>query len=122
MLLQFFKYNFVGVVNTLVGITIIFVFMYMGFSATQSNMVGYTIGAVVSYILNSKYTFSSSANHIGVMMKFFMVLALAYILNFITLQWLLTHINAYLAQLASAVVYTLSSFLLVRYFVFKEVT
>lgn len=121
MLFQFVKYNLVGVVNTLVGFTIIFLLMYMGFSATVSNMLGYAIGTVVSYILNSKYTFVSSVNKQVVIVKFFMVLALAYVFNFMTLQWLLTLINPYLAQFGAAVVYTVSSFMLVKYFVFKEV-
>lgn len=121
MLFQFVKYNLVGLVNTLVGFTIIFMLMYMGFSATLSNMLGYAIGTVISYTLNSKYTFISSSNNQAIMVKFFMALALAYVLNFITLQWLLPLINPYFAQLSAAVVYTISSFILVKYFVFKEV-
>lgn len=120
MLLQFVKYNLVGVVNTLVGFSIILLLMYMGLSATVSNILGYAIGTVISYILNSKYTFVSSTNNQAILVKFVMALTLAYILNFMTLQWLLALINPYLAQLGAAVVYSISSFMLVKYFVFKE--
>jgi len=54
------------------------------------------------------------------MIKFFIVLGVAYVLNFVTLQYLLPLLNPYFAQLGAAVVYTVSSFLLARYFVFKE--
>jgi len=111
----------VGVVNTFIGFSIIFGLMYFGFSATMSNIVGYTIGALISYILNSKYTFTSSTNDKESMIKFFMVLGIAYILNFITLQWLLRWVNPYVAQMLAAVVYTVSSFVLAKYFAFKEV-
>lgn len=117
------KYNLVGMANTLIGFSIIIGLMYIGFSATLSNMIGYAIGAVISYMLNSRYTFStisSKANKKENMIKFFMVLGLAYVLNFVTLQYLLPLLNPYLAQLGAAVVYTVSSFLLARYFVFKE--
>jgi len=118
--LQFVKYNLVGLVNTLVGFSIILGLMYVGLSATVSNMVGYTIGASISYMLNSKYTFSSSVKSQKTMVKFFMILGLAYVLNFVTLQWLLTCVNPYTAQLVSAIVYTVSAFILAKKFAFKE--
>jgi putative flippase GtrA len=117
------KYNLVGIVNTLIGFSIIIGLMYVGFSATMSNMIGYAIGAVISYVLNSRYTFSSTSpngNAKENMIKFFLILGVAYVLNFVTLQYLLTTLNPYLSQLGAAVVYTLSSFLMVRYFVFKD--
>jgi putative flippase GtrA len=120
MFLQFLKYNLVGIVNTLTGFSIILGLMYMGFSATISNVIGYAIGAVISYALNSKYTFDSSRKHQETMIKFFIVLGIAYILNFMTLQWLLMAMNPYTAQLGAATVYTVSSFVMARYFVFAR--
>jgi len=114
---QFVKYNLVGIVNTFVGFSIVFLLMYVGFSAILSNVVGYTIGSVVSYVLNNKYTFDATNQHQKVFVKFFMVLAI----NFMTLQYVLTFMTPYLAQLCAAVVYTLSSFLMMRFFVFKDI-
>ncbi len=119
-LLQFFTYNLVGIANTLVGFFIIFTLMFAGLSATVSNVIGYAIGAVLSYYLNKKYTFKSNSNSRTQAMKFFIVLFVAYILNFVTLQWLLNFIDPYLAQFISAVVYTLSSFLLAKFIVFRK--
>lgn len=119
-LIQFITYNIVGIANTLVGFSIIFLLMFVGLSATLSNAIGYAIGAVLSYYLNKKYTFKSTTNSKTQAVKFFTVLFIAYILNFITLQWLLGSLNPYLAQLISAVVYTLSSFVLAKFLVFKD--
>ncbi len=119
-LVQFVTYNIVGIANTLVGFSIIFFLMFAGVSATSSNAVGYAIGAVLSYTLNKKYTFKSTDKSKMQAAKFFMVLGVSYILNFLTLQWLLGFLNPYLAQLISAIVYTLSSFVLAKFIVFKD--
>ena len=94
--------------------------MFLGLSATISNVIGYFFGAILSYVLNKKYTFKSKDKKQSEALKFFMVLGISYLLNFITLQWLLTFINPYYAQLISAIVYTLSSFILAKFFVFKD--
>ena len=73
MLLQFLKYNLVGIINTLIGFSIILGLMYVGISATLSNAIGYVIGAIISYVLNSKYTFESTMNQQRTMMKFFII-------------------------------------------------
>ena len=110
----------VGVVNTMFGFSIIFLLMYLGVSATTSNAIGYALGSLLSYFLNRKYTFNSEGERKREALKFFVVLAFAYGLNFLTLQWGLTLFNPYLAQFFSAVVYTLSSFVMAKLFVFKE--
>jgi putative flippase GtrA len=117
---QFVTYNIVGIANTLVGFSIIFLLMFAGVGATLSNAIGYAIGSILSYILNKKYTFKSTSNSKMQAVKFFMVLGVSYLLNFVTLQWLLGFLNPYIAQLFSAVVYTLSSFLLAKFIVFKD--
>lgn len=119
--LEFISYNIVGIVNTLFGFSIIFSLMFAGLSATLSNAIGYFFGAILSYTLNKKYTFKSKEPNKTEALKFFMVLAISYGLNFVTLQILLNHINPYYAQFISAVVYTLSSFLLAKFFVFKTI-
>lgn len=119
-LIQFLTFNLVGIVNTIFGFSLIFLLMFFGLSATISNVIGYFFGAILSYFLNKKYTFKSDTKDKGEAIKFFTILFISYVLNFITLQWLLTFINPYYAQLISAIVYTLSSFILAKIFVFKK--
>jgi len=118
-LTQFLKFNTVGIANTLVGFSIIFTLMLLGLSATISNIIGYALGGTVSYKLNKNYTFKSNANIKMRAIRFFTVLFIAYILNFLTLQWLLSSLNPYLAQFIAAIVYTVSSFIMAKIFVFK---
>jgi len=117
---EFLKYNLVGVANTLVGFSIVFSLMFFGRHAIESNMIGYAIGAVLSFYLNSKYTFKSKPTKV-LALKFFGVLLLSYFLNFLVLKWLLsTEVDPYVAQLFSAVVYTFSSFVFMKVFVFRD--
>ena len=118
-LIQFLTFNLVGIVNTLFGFSLIFSLMFFGLSATVSNAIGYFFGAILSYFLNKKYTFKSTSQSRKEAIKFFTVLFISYIINFLTLQWLLTFMNPYYAQLISAVIYTLSSFILAKFFVFN---
>ena len=119
MFAQFFKYNIVGIVNTLVGFSIIFLLMFVGLTPTVSNAIGYGLGAILSYFLNRRYIFKAENNSQTQMLRFFMVLGVAYMLNYVALQWLLGVMNPYGAQVLSAMVYTVSSFTLAKFFVFK---
>ena len=119
IVVQFLKYNLIGIFNTLFGFSIIFSLMFFGLSATTSNAIGYLFGSILSYSLNKKYTFKSKDKKHSEALKFFMVLAISYLINFITLQYLLNSLNPYYAQLISGIVYTLSSFSLAKFFVFK---
>jgi len=116
---EFLTYNFVGIFNTIVGFGIIFVLMFFGLDAKISNAIGYTIGAVVSYILNSRYTFKSQTS-VSLALKFFGVLLVSYIINFVVLSYMLVYTDAYISQIISGIVYTLSSFVLAKYLVFGD--
>ena len=120
MLKQFITYNAVGIVNTVVGFGLILFLMLLGVSPVLSNIVGYGVGAILSYYLNSKYTFDMKARSANQGVKFFAILFLAYGLNMLTLQWMLDSINPYIAQGMAAFVYSLSAFLMAKFFIFKN--
>lgn len=116
--LQFVRYNVVGIINTVIGFSIIFLFMWVGLGTMLSNAVGYAIGAIVSYNLNKKYTFKLGRGNVSQALKFFIILFLSYLLNLLVLDLTLKVVSPYPAQLISAVVYTVSSFILTKFFVF----
>ena len=122
MLKQFLSYNAVGIANTFLGFSIIYGLMFLGISPVESNAIGYGIGAVLSYFLNKKYTFKVAKHDTMQVVKFFMVLGVSYLFNFIALYILLDVLNAYIAQVVSTLVYTLCAFILLKYFVFTTVS
>lgn len=117
----FYKYLIVGVINTIIGYGIIFSLMYFGSSPEISNLAGYAVGICISYVLNKLYTFKSKVHPKKEFPKFAASLLLAYGLNFLTLIFCVRviHINAYVSQIISGAVYTLSGFAFARYFAFS---
>jgi Predicted membrane protein len=121
--MQILKYLLVGTINTIVGYGIIFFLMFVGVSPEISNIVGYTVGISVSYVLNKIYTFQSKANPKKEFPKFVLSLLASYTLNFLTLV-LCIHIfkiNPYISQIISGAVYTISGFVFLKYFAFRSI-
>lgn len=118
---QFFRFVTVGFLNTALGYCIIFGCMYLaGLSAEISNLMGYGIGLVTSYVLNRHYTFKSKAKHQGEILRFVTVFAISYAANFMTLVLLIRKLGAHegAAQIAAGAVYVLASYALNKLYVF----
>lgn len=60
---SFIRFLLVGIVNTCIGLSIIFLLMNgIGLSYWLSTFIGNTSGAVISYILNRNFTFKSNTS------------------------------------------------------------
>jgi putative flippase GtrA len=121
---QFFRYLAVGVINTLLGYCVIFACMYLaGMTPEASNVAGYAVGLVVSYVLNRYYTFNNKQSRRGEIMRFLAVFFVAYASNFAVLLILIHGIGTHkgISQILAGVVYVVVSYLLNKYFVFKTV-
>ncbi len=75
----------------------------------------------VSFILNSRYTFREKNLNIELTISFFLTLLLSYFLNYIALNYALNYFNPYVAQIISGGLYTVSSFLIMKFFVFSNI-
>ncbi|WP_136417632.1 GtrA family protein [Herbaspirillum sp. ST 5-3] len=119
---QFFRYIIVGVANSMVGYGVIFGCMYLlGLSPEASNVAGYAVGLVVSYVLNRTYTFNSKQSRRAEFMRFLVVFAIAYGLNFVALLILIHQLGLHegASQIVAGVVYVLSAYAMNKYYVFK---
>ena len=117
---QFAKFISVGLVNTLVGLGIITGGMYfLKLNPLAANAIGYSVGIVVSFVLNGRVTFGQRSLSRMMFFRFLTVAALAYVANVVTLA-LLVGYNAYIAQMAGMIVYTLINFVGCRAFAFVE--
>lgn len=119
-LFQFIRFGLVGVLNTLVGLFVIWGLMAMGVPMVWANAGGYATGLVVSLTLNKKFTFGSSARWRRIVPRFALVTLVAYVVN---LTVVMVSANAfmvdrYLSQLFGMPFYTLMCFLGYRHFVF----
>jgi len=116
------RYLLVGVVNTLVGLGVIYFAMYyLHFQVVPANAIGYAVGILVSFALNKTWTFSS-LDHVGYsFLRYLLVLAIAYVVNLATVLSASSHfdLNPYIAQALGIFPYTVIGFLGSRYFAFR---
>ena len=121
MIRQFIIYLIIGFFNTFFGFSIIFLCMYFfKFPPIISNIFGYSLGIIVSYFLNSKFTFKFKNKTKIVFVKFMIVFLISYLVNFIALIFLIHQLDIHegLAQVISGIIYIILFYLLNKYYVF----
>lgn len=119
--LSFIRFLAVGVLNTAVGLSVIFAAKaLLGWGDLAANAFGYAIGLMVSFMLNRSWTFGHSGAVAPAVLRFIMVFLVAYGLNlaavFTLRDWV--GINAYLAHVGGIVPYTVFFYFGSRRFVF----
>ncbi|MGP7816368.1 GtrA family protein [Niallia sp. 01092] len=76
----FIKFLFIGVINTLVGLSITYTCLsFLQLNYWTSTIIGNCLGACVSYFLNKRFTFQSKAPFMGSSIRFAIVIILSYI-------------------------------------------
>ena len=86
--MQFIRFIFIGVINTITGLGAIYLLMYFGLSNYMSNFIGYIIGLLISFFLNKYYVFKNYSDKNSTYLqfiKFLVIFLIAYIGNLFTL-------------------------------------
>ncbi len=121
--LSLVRFVLTGVLNTLVGLGVIFVLKWaLQLNDTLANLIGYGVGLVVSYLVNSRWTFRYGASLLQVLPRYLLVIVLAYLSNLACVHFCIRQLqlNAYLAQSCGVVPYAGLSYLLLRFWVFRN--
>ena len=115
------RYAGSGVLNTLVGFSVIFLLMALGVTPILANMGGYLFGLILGFFLSKKLVFRSVENVTSESLRYLAAFIVCFILNLIVLQSALSvlHWNAIYAQLLAAATYTIIMYLLSRLLVFR---
>ncbi len=117
---QFLKFIFFGLLNTAVGLSVIFLAIHLlAADPLTANAVGYSAGLLMSFILNGRVTFHRDALPMSMFGRFVGVCLAAYLGN-AAAMWLSLPYGKYLAQVAGMAVYTLIGFFGCRLFVFRS--
>lgn len=118
--LQMSRYLLVGVVNTTVGLSGIYLMLLLGASDLVANALGYLLGFVTGYALNGKWTFQAERLGAASLMRYWVVVASAYLANGAVLLGLRESVGipSHLAQLAAVAVYSVLSFTGLKLLVF----
>lgn len=119
---SFIKYLMVGMINTLVGFGIIFILMYRGLLPEIANFIGYLCGFILSFILNKYFTFKSKNYVKSEFIRFALSMGIAYLINLLILviSYRYFGINEYISQIIAGIFYTLSGYLLSKFYAFKH--
>jgi putative flippase GtrA len=115
------RFGVVGVVNTVLGLAIIFVAKaFLGLEDLAANLLGYGLGLVCGFVLNRSWTFRHEGRAFAAFWRFGLAFAVAYVLNLVTVFGLrdAMGVNSYLAQAGGVIPYTISFYLMSAYFVF----
>ena len=110
---NFFKYIIIGILNTIFTLAFIFLLTYLGNNIYYANTIGYIFGIILSFFLNSKYTFQSKISF-SKLLKFIIVCIISFLINLFCINYILKNIssNIYLAQFIGCIFYTITGYLL----------
>ncbi|WP_191275716.1 GtrA family protein [Neobacillus kokaensis] len=132
MKFTFIRFILVGVVNTIIGLSVMFLFYHIfGLSYWKATFLGNSIGACISYCLNRSFTFKSNASVSSSLVRFAGVILFCYFVSFYigkhAVHFVLnnTHIfsatiSTDLAILVSTCLYTLLNYCLQKWIVFPQ--
>ncbi len=129
---SFIRFLLVGVINTIVGLSAMYLFLH-GFSWSYwaSTFIGNIIGACVSYFLNRTFTFKSSAAVGKSMFRFTIVILACYFISYYLGEKIALYLFSQLsflgekysqdaAVLFGTGIYTITNYLGQRLFVFQQ--
>ena len=123
---SFIRFLAVGVLNTAAGYGTIFAALALGASYAAATLLGTTLGLIISFALNGRYTFRYSGNYAVAAIKFAAVSYACYLVAFPLAKaalggWAAPYLSAdQTAAIVGGVMYTLLHYVSLRRFVFRS--
>jgi len=108
---EFVKYCIVGGGNTLLTAVVIMTLTFFGLSLFLSNAIGYVVGIIFSFVMNSIFTFKKKVCARN-LLRFMLVCFICYIVNVFVMKIALSLgvKNYYVVQSLGMIFYTILSF------------
>lgn len=121
-IITIFKYLLVGLLNTIVGLAVIYSSMFFWkVDPLLSNVIGYVSGFILGYFLNKKWTFRSQCCDKHSFILYLGVILISYLLN-VTMVFFAINLNfsPYCAQLIGMICYTSISYVGCKAIIFNK--
>ena len=118
----FVRFLFVGVLNTIIGYSVIMVLFHLvGLTYGVSYFLSYVVGVVISFFLNRKFVFFSKNHKLFEFFRFLIAFGISYIVSYIFLYLFVEYqiLGENIAFLGGMVIYSTLFYLLNKYIVFK---
>jgi len=109
-----------GLINTFIGLIIIFSAMAMGFSPIVSNISGYVAGFTLGFVLSKKFVFRSNGHIVPESVRYLFAFIFSFISNLLVLRLAMIYFEFHVvtSQVLAAMAYTLLMYIMTRFFVF----
>lgn len=120
---QFISFNIIGLINTLLTTLLFFVLIYLEGNYIISLFIVYVLGILFSFYMNKNFTFKYySSNTLIVFIRMCSSYIFIFLLNASLLHFFIERIsiNKYLSQILAMFLLIIISFILQKFFVFKE--
>ncbi len=127
--ITFLKFVLVGIVNTLIGTTV----MFLCYNALHCNYwfssaMNYIIGSIVSYFLNKYFTFQNKERNWKIVAKYVINIAICYLIAYGIAKPLVAHllsgqtltIQENGAMIVGMVLFVILNYIGQRFFTFKK--
>ena len=118
----FLRFVLVGLINTAIGYALmLLLFHVVGLHYGSAYFISYSIGFIISFLLNRSFVFSSQSDTLIKFLKFLLSFGIAYAVSYAVLFTSVehAHIETTWAFLLSMLSYSMLFYLLNRYFTFK---
>ena len=119
----FIRFLFVGLFNTIFGLSVIFFFFFfLKFDDVSSNLIGYILGFFVSFYMHGRWTYKFNGALKSVILKYTLVVFIGYLANLWAVLYLIEElmVNSYFAQSLGIFPYVFIVYLGGRFFAFKN--
>lgn len=120
---QFIKFGVVGIFNTIITAIVIWLLLDIAhLNDFISNLSGYIVGLINSFIWNRCWTFASKSKIGYSAIKFLVSFLFCYVIQWgiVLLLTNISDINTYYCHLFGMVIYTIMNFLINKYYTFKS--
>ena len=121
---EFVFFNLIGAVNTLLGLILYFLLIYLGVYYIVALVVDYIYGITFSFFMNKIYTFRIVER--GGLVVFYKMICVYVLMFFLNLIFLFTTveifgINEYLGQIVSCGILSIFTFFAQKLIVFRKI-
>ena len=115
---KFFKFLFVGALNTLFGYSVYALFVAVGIEANLALFLQYIVGVLWNFKTTGAIVFKNHDNRL--IFRFIASYVFTFFVNSVFLKLLTHFVNDYLAQAILVLPVAMLSFLIFKFFVFKD--
>ena len=119
----FMRFIFVGVLNTIIGYSVIMVlFHIIGLTYGVSYFLSYVIGVIISFFLNRQFVFFSKNHQLHEFFRFLIAFFISYTISYIFLYFFVEYqiFDENIAFFAGMVIYSTLFYLLNKHITFKQ--